>query len=63
MRCVICDDWTTDAVDCDICDALVCDSCFVEGDSGEVFCSEDCQSEIYVNQFLESGKIVLHELN
>ena len=48
MRCVICDDWAAEIFECDICDAYVCDTCLVEGDS-EVFCSEECQSEIYVN--------------
>jgi len=49
MRCTVCEDWTVDAFECDICDAPVCDACVVDGDSGEVFCSEDCQSETYVN--------------
>ena len=49
MRCTICDDWAGDACECDICEAPVCDTCVVDGDSGEVFCSEDCQSETSVN--------------
>ena len=49
MRCTICDDWAVDAFECDICEAPVCDTCVVDGDSGEVFCSEDCQSETSVN--------------
>ena len=49
MRCTVCDDWTVDAFECDICEAPICDTCVVDGDSGEVFCSEDCQSETYVN--------------
>lgn len=49
MRCTICDDWSADAIECDYCDSMVCDVCVVDGDSGETFCSEDCQSEFYVN--------------
>jgi hypothetical protein len=49
MRCIICDDWSADSIECDYCDDTVCDVCVVDGDSGETFCSEDCQSEYNVN--------------
>jgi hypothetical protein len=49
MRCIICDDWSEELIECDYCDSIVCDVCVVEGDAGESFCSEDCQSEHHVN--------------
>jgi len=49
MRCIICDGWSEDALYCSFCDASVCEECIVENDSGDVFCSEECQTELYMN--------------
>lgn len=49
MNCIICGDWSADLIECDCCDSSVCDDCVIDGEFGEVFCSEDCQSEYHVN--------------
>ena len=49
MRCIICNDWSESTVECDFCDSAVCEDCVVEGDTGESFCSEECQIEFYMN--------------
>ena len=49
MRCIICEDWSNDPIECDTCDAAVCEDCTVDGDAGECFCSEECQVSYYMN--------------
>ena len=49
MRCIICDGWSEATADCYFCDSAVCEECVVDGDSGEVFCSEECQTDYSVN--------------
>ena len=44
MRCIICEDWSDHFLECDVCEATVCEECAIFDDTvAGIYCSEDCQ--------------------